>query len=87
MLSCSQKFRHERQPIFFAGIRLLDGRITDRSEAESLQYNIQHIHIYSASWGPNDDGRTVEGPGRLAGRAIKNGILNVSNQSSTTISH
>ena len=23
------------------------------------------VHIYSASWGPDDDGRTVDGPGPL----------------------
>lgn len=57
---------------------MLDGRITDRLEAEALQFNIQHVDIYSASWGPNDDGRTVEGPGTLAERAITNGIKNVS---------
>jgi len=56
---------------------MLDGRITDRLEAEALQFNIQHVDIYSASWGPNDDGRTVEGPGTLAERAIANGIKNV----------
>ncbi|VVD01661.1 unnamed protein product [Leptidea sinapis] len=32
------------------------------------------VDIYSASWGPNDDGRTVEGPGRLAYEALKRGV-------------
>uniref|UniRef100_A0A915JTX1 Uncharacterized protein n=1 Tax=Romanomermis culicivorax TaxID=13658 RepID=A0A915JTX1_ROMCU len=58
------------------GIRMLDGRITDRLEAEALQFHIQHVDIFSASWGPNDDGRTVEGPGTLAEKAIMNGIKN-----------
>lgn len=35
------------------------------------------MDIYSASWGPNDDGRTVEGPGRLAAAAIYRGITKV----------
>ena len=26
--------------------------------------------IYSASWGPDDDGRTVDGPGPLTRRAL-----------------
>ena len=29
---------------------------------------------YPSSWGPNDDGKTVDGPGKLAFRAFKNGI-------------
>ncbi|KHN80639.1 Neuroendocrine convertase 1 [Toxocara canis] len=56
------------------GIRMLDGKITDRVEAEALSFNHDHIDIYSASWGPNDDGKTVEGPGRLAQAAILKGI-------------
>lgn len=58
------------------GIRMLDGKITDRLEAEALQFNIAHVDVYSASWGPNDDGKTVEGPGRLAEKALYNGIYN-----------
>jgi len=38
--------------------------------------NNQHIDIYSASWGPDDDGKTVDGPGNLAKRAFINGIQN-----------
>ena len=41
------------------GIRLLDGDITDAYEAESISYNNQIIDIYSASWGPDDNGYTV----------------------------
>ena len=47
---------------------MLDGDVTDAVEARSLGLNNQHIHIYSASWGPDDDGKTVDGPGRLATR-------------------
>lgn len=56
------------------GIRMLDGDVTDAVEARSLSFNPQHIHIYSASWGPDDDGRTVDGPGMLATKAFQNGI-------------
>src|SRR5699024_3190501 len=38
------------------GIRMLDGDVTDAVEARSLSHNPQHVHIYSASWGPDDDG-------------------------------
>ncbi|KAM4706408.1 neuroendocrine convertase 1 [Discoglossus pictus] len=56
------------------GIRMLDGVVTDVIEASSIGFNPQHVHIYSASWGPNDDGKTVEGPGRLAQKAFEYGI-------------
>ncbi|KAG6457643.1 hypothetical protein O3G_MSEX010420 [Manduca sexta] len=56
------------------GVRMLDGRITDMIEGEAIGYAVDKVDIYSASWGPNDDGRTVEGPGRLAIRAFKHGI-------------
>ena len=61
-----------------AGIRMLDGDVTDIVEAQSLSFRQQHIDIYSASWGPEDDGRTVEGPGPLARLALDNGIRTVS---------
>ncbi|CAB1315427.1 unnamed protein product [Coregonus sp. 'balchen'] len=56
------------------GIRMLDGIVTDAIEASSIGFNPDHVDIYSASWGPNDDGKTVEGPGRLASKAFEYGI-------------
>ncbi|KAL0965792.1 hypothetical protein UPYG_G00285770 [Umbra pygmaea] len=56
------------------GIRMLDGDVTDMVEAQSLSFRQQHIDIYSASWGPEDDGATVEGPGPLTRLALENGI-------------
>ena len=44
--------------------------VTDEVEARALSLNPNHIDIYSASWGPEDDGKTVDGPGRLAQRGI-----------------
>ncbi|XP_050789848.1 proprotein convertase subtilisin/kexin type 4 isoform X3 [Gopherus flavomarginatus] len=58
------------------GVRMLDGPITDIVEAQSLSFRPQHIHIYSASWGPEDDGKTVDGPGILALEAFYKGIAN-----------
>merc|ERR1719193_2381877 len=55
------------------GVRMLDGTITDAVEARSLSLNPQDVHIYSASWGPDDDGRTVDGPGPLTRRALEEG--------------
>lgn len=56
---------------------MLDGPITDVVEAQSLSLRPQHIHIYSASWGPEDDGKTVDGPGVLAAEAFYRGVTKV----------
>uniref|UniRef100_A0A8B9TFL4 furin n=1 Tax=Anas platyrhynchos TaxID=8839 RepID=A0A8B9TFL4_ANAPL len=55
-------------------VRMLDGEVTDAVEAHSLGLNPNHIHIYSASWGPEDDGKTVDGPARLAEEAFFRGV-------------
>ncbi|XP_068131366.1 furin [Hyperolius riggenbachi] len=56
------------------GVRMLDGEVTDAVEARSLGLNFNHIQIYSASWGPEDDGKTVDGPARLAEEAFFRGV-------------
>ncbi|XP_060527002.1 neuroendocrine convertase 1-like [Cylas formicarius] len=56
------------------GVKMLDGLVTDRIEGTALSYAQHLVDIYSASWGPNDDGKTVDGPGRLAREAIERGI-------------
>merc|ERR1711983_57819 len=43
--------------------------------ARSLSLNPQSIDIYSASWGPDDDGQTVDGPGPLTRRAMEEGVI------------
>ena len=53
---------------------MLDGDVTDSIEADSLGFRSYHIDIYSNSWGPQDDGRTVEGIGVLAKRTLKKGV-------------
>uniref|UniRef100_A0A8C6MFP1 Furin (paired basic amino acid cleaving enzyme) b n=1 Tax=Nothobranchius furzeri TaxID=105023 RepID=A0A8C6MFP1_NOTFU len=58
----------------FAGVRMLDGEVTDVVEARSLSLNPQHIHIYSASWGPEDDGKSLDGPAKMAKEAFLQGI-------------
>jgi subtilisin family serine protease len=55
-------------------VRMLDGDVTDSIEARSLSLNPNHIMIYTNSWGPNDDGRTMEGPGPLTRAALKAGV-------------
>ena len=50
---------------FFTGVRMLDGVVNDAVEARAIGLNPNHIDIYSASWGPEDDGKTVDGPGTV----------------------
>ena len=49
------------------------GDVTDAVEAASIGHNQHHVDIYSASWGPDDDGRTVDGPAKLAIEAFAKG--------------
>ncbi|CAK9819682.1 Neuroendocrine convertase 1 [Anthophora quadrimaculata] len=56
------------------GIKLLDGLVNDRVEGEALGYKPELVDIYTASWGPADDGKSLEAPGRLATEALERGI-------------
>ena len=61
------------------GVRMLDGDVTDAIEAWSLGLARDFIDIYSSSWGPDDDGRTVDGPGPMAKKAFREGnvLINI----------
>jgi kexin len=59
-----------------AGIRILSGSISDLDEAAALNFQYHNTSIYSCSWGPPDDGRSMESPSYLIERAILNGIQN-----------
>ena len=60
------------------GLRMLDQPyMTDLIEANSMGHKPQDIHIYSASWGPTDDGKTVDGPRNATMRAIVKGVNEV----------
>lgn len=41
---------------------------SDHYQGSSLSFQSQYIDIYSCSWGPYDDGATLEGPGVVASR-------------------
>lgn len=61
------------------GIRMLDQPyMTDLIEANSMGHEPNLIDIYSASWGPTDDGKTVDGPRNATMRAIVRGVNEVS---------
>ena len=53
--------------------------MTDLIEANSMGHEPNLIDIYSASWGPTDDGRTVDGPRNATMRSIVRGVNEVHN--------
>ncbi|KAI0548381.1 peptidase S8/S53 domain-containing protein [Xylaria curta] len=57
-----------------AGIRILSKQISDADEAAALNYDYQHNQIYSCSWGPPDDGKSMDAPGILIKKAMLNGV-------------
>lgn len=57
-----------------SGLRILSGVITESDEAISLNYDMENNWIYSCSWGPTDDGKTMEGPHDLIKRAFVHGV-------------
>lgn len=57
-----------------AGIRILSGAITSDQEAAAMIYGLGVNDIYSCSWGPTDNGRTVAAPDLLVKKAIIKGV-------------
>ncbi|KAK0731183.1 peptidase S8/S53 domain-containing protein [Lasiosphaeris hirsuta] len=57
-----------------AGLRILSKLITDADEAVAMNYDFQHNQIYSCSWGPPDDGKSMDAPGILIKRAMLNAV-------------
>ena len=56
------------------GIRILSKVITDEDEAHAMNYEMQENQIYSCSWGPPDDGMSMDAPGILIRKAMVNAI-------------
>ncbi len=59
-----------------SGVRILSAPTTDADEATAINYAYQINSIYSCSWGPTDDGQSMEKPPRLPMRAFENGVAN-----------
>jgi kexin len=53
-----------------SGVRILSGEISDVDEALAINYELQQNDIYSCSWGPPDDGKTMQAPGVLIEKAM-----------------
>ena len=56
------------------GLRILSKIITDEDEAVAMNYAFQDNQIYSCSWGPPDDGRSMDAPGILIRKAMVNAV-------------
>jgi len=56
------------------GLRLIAGNVSDAEEAAALGWKPQLIDIYSNSWGPDDNGQTLEAPGPLLRAALQNSV-------------
>ncbi|KAH8844454.1 hypothetical protein MCOR07_010767 [Pyricularia oryzae] len=57
-----------------SGLRILSKLISDADEAVALNYDFHNNHIYSCSWGPPDDGKSMDAPGLLIRRAMLNAV-------------
>jgi subtilisin-like proprotein convertase family protein len=55
------------------GLRLLGGPVTDAQMASALSHSNEVISVKNNSWGPPDDGLTLEGPGPLTLAALTSG--------------
>ena len=58
------------------GIRILSKVINDEDEATAMNYRYQDNQIYSCSWGPPDDGKSMDAPGILIRKALVNAVQN-----------
>ncbi len=63
--------------ILLIGLKLDFSINTDSTEASALGYKKNYIQVYSNSWGPNDNGFTVEKPGILLEKTLENAVKNV----------
>ncbi len=56
------------------GLRLIGAATTDSQEAEAMGWKNDIIQVKTNSWGPNDDARTLEGPGTLTLAALQTAV-------------
>ena len=57
-------------------LRLLGGPVSDAEEAAAFSWRNDIIQIKSSSWGPLDDGTSLDSPGPLVEAAIEDGVAN-----------
>lgn len=61
--------------IKIGGIRMLDGTVTGITENAAFGLHPNYIDIYSASWGPRDNGEVIAGPSTLGKKALERGVM------------
>ena len=61
----------------YSGIKINIEESMDVIEARALGYQQSSVGVYSNSWGPKDNGYTVEGPGRLVSKTLQSGAEKV----------
>ncbi|VVT51456.1 uncharacterized protein SAPINGB_P003102 [Magnusiomyces paraingens] len=59
-----------------AGVRILSKRISAIDEAKAINFAMDKNDIYSCSWGPSDNGQTMEAPPEIVKKAILNAVQN-----------
>ena len=59
-----------------SGSTLIACSNSDLDEANALSFHNSDLDIYSNSWGPSDNGQTVEAPGPLTLAAFENDVYN-----------
>lgn len=59
-----------------AGVRILSKRILPSDEALAINFAMDKNDIYSCSWGPSDNGQTMEAPPEIVKKAILNAVQN-----------
>lgn len=57
------------------GLRLISLASSDSEEADAMNWSNHIIQLKSNSWGPNDNGATLEGPGALTRAALSNACI------------
>ncbi|KAJ9068318.1 pheromone processing endoprotease [Entomophthora muscae] len=57
-----------------AGIRILSLDIAEDAQAHAINYKFDSNHIYSCSWGPEDNGQVMDRPPKIVEDAIQKGV-------------
>ena len=63
--------------LIFLGFQMDFDRKTPSDEVEAFNFNSQIIQVSSNSWGPPDNGYTVEKPSYISNEALIEGVTNV----------
>lgn len=57
-----------------AGIRVISSRITYDDEAKAFTFGHKDVSVYTCSFGPVDDGKSLGGPAYVVKQALLKGV-------------